>query len=77
MKNSQLTKTNPALSRIWFSHNFNELDETVELNATFLLVDKRKLVVSMLTEFAINVILFLKRWDVIITTVFVKKLARL
>ena len=47
LRHSQLTKTNQAALRLWFYHNFNEVDQIAKLRVMSLLVDKRKLIASM------------------------------
>ena len=73
LRDSQLAKTNLGPLRKWFWHTFNKVDQIATLRVMSLLVDKRRLVASVLMDFVIIVTLFLKLWGVTITTVPVKK----
>ena len=46
-RDSQLAKTNLAPLRICFCRIFNKIDQIAKLRVMFLLVDKRKLIVSV------------------------------
>ena len=52
---------------------FTELNQIVQSRVLLLLVDKTKMTVSVHTEIAIIVTLFVKLWDGNITSVRVKK----
>ena len=51
LKCSQLDKTNLAPLRMWFCRIFNKVDRSAKLRVMLQLVDKRKLIASVLMEF--------------------------
>ena len=75
-KNSCFDRTKHALSKIWFFLIFNKFVRNVGLKAMLQLVDKRRLIDSVLMDFVTIVTLSLKQWVVISISVQVKKLAR-
>ena len=66
LKNSWLGRTKHALSKIWSFLIFNKLLGNVRLKAMVQLVDKRRLIASVLMEFLTIVTLSLKHWVVIV-----------
>ena len=77
LKNSCLDRIKHAPSKIWSFLTFNKLAQNEGLKAMLQLVDRRRLIALVLMEFVTTVTLSLKKWVVISTTVYVKKLARL
>ena len=74
---SHLDNTKPVALKIWSCVTFNVQDLIVKLRASTLQADRTKLTTSVLMDFVLTAILFLKQWVAFTTFIAVKSSAHL